>query len=142
MKWLKEQHQMFKELLEACKEQLKNNPDDIELIQLRGTLYNWEQSYDEAIRDLNIVIDNSPENENAYLMRGDCYCHTGQYDLAKQDYLRAMKLQFHDDEEFVKGHTEEVISTSTIANEEELANIKRVLELEKERILLSIKVKG
>jgi len=137
MKKLKEQCEMIYELLDACNEKLTSEPSNIEIIQLRGILYSGVELYDEAIKDLDKVINSLPDDEDAYFLRCDCHYNKGEYDLANQDYLRALKIQFPDDEEFVKGYTEEVISKSTIDNNKELKDLKKTLEYEKKRILIS-----
>ena len=137
MKRLTAECEMVFELLEACDEKLGSEPNNMEIVILRGMLHNIVQAYDEAIADLNKVIKNTPEDERGYYLRSDCHFNKGEYDLAKRDYLRALKIQFKDDKEFVKGHTEKVISEAIIENEEEKADIKKILEHEKKRVLLS-----
>lgn len=128
---------MAHELLEACNEKLRHEPDNMEIIILRGTIYNVTCSYDKAISDLTKAIKNIPNDERAYYLRGDCYFNKGEYDLAKRDYLRALKIQFKDDKEFVEGYTEQAISQATLSDEKEQDDIKKILDYEKKRVLFS-----
>jgi tetratricopeptide (TPR) repeat protein len=133
---LKKQSDMFKELLATCNKRLMSEPDNMEVFELRGLLYNVAEMYDKAIDDLNRVIKNLPDDENAYYLRSDCYYMKKDFNSAKQDYLRALKVQMKDEQEFVSKHTEEVIKEAKIENEQELNDMKKVLEYEKARILL------
>lgn len=128
---------MAHELLEACNEKLKHEPENMEIIILRGTIYNVTCSYDKAISDLTKAIKSMPDDERVYYLRSDCYFHKGKYDLAKRDYLRALKIQFKDDTEFVNGYTEKVISKAKVDSKSELKKIKKILAYEKKRVLLS-----
>lgn len=135
MKRLKAERKMVFELLEACNKKIEGEPNNIEIIKLRGIIYIVAHEYDKAITDLNKIISNMPEDEIAYYLRSDCHFSKGEYDLAKQDYLRALKILFKEDKEFVKGHTEKVILEATMDNEEEKATIKKILDHEKQRVL-------
>lgn len=138
MKRLEAERKMIFELLEACNEKIKREPNNIGIIKLRGVIYIVAQEYDKAISDLNKIIHDVPEDQVTYYLRSDCYFNKGEYDLAKQDYLRALKLTLKDDEEFVTGHTEQVILGATMDSEEEKAIIKKVLDYEKERVLFDM----
>lgn len=132
------QCKMLVELLESCNEKLELEPDNMEIVKLRGLVFNAAQLYDEAIKDLNDVIQNLPNDESSYYLRSDCNFNKKEFDLAKRDYMRALKIQFKDDDkEFASGYTEEVIEASIVGNEKELESMKKVLEYEKKRVLLS-----
>lgn len=140
MKRLKAEYEMVQELLEACNEKLKVDPNNIEIIKLRSVIHLVVHSYDEAITDLNKVINDLPQDENFYYLRSDCHFNKGEYDLAKRDYLRALKIQFKDDTEFVEGYTEQEISEATLDNDEEKATIKKILDHEKKRVLFAYNI--
>ena len=112
-------------------------PDNFELTRLRGILYNGSELYDKAIDDMNKVIKAHPDDERAFYLRSDCYFHKGKFNLAKQDYLRALKIQFPNDVEFVEGYTEQKIAEAPINNNEELEDIKKVLGYEKKKAFYS-----
>lgn len=138
MKRLKAENDMIVGLLEACNEKLKTELGNMQIVKLRGVLYIVAQEYDKAICDLNKIINDLPEDEAAYYLRSDCHFNKGEYDLAKRDYLRALKIQLKEDEEFVTGHTEKVIQEATMDSEEEKATIKKILDFEKERVLFDL----
>lgn len=135
MERLKEQSDMFKELLATCNKRLMSEPDNMEVFELRGLLYNIAEMYDKAIDDLNRVINSLPEDGNAYYLRSDCHYGKKEFNLAKQDYLRALKVQMKEEKEFITNHTEEVIKEAKIESEQELSDMKKILEFEKARIL-------
>lgn len=129
-------HMLF-ELLDSCNAKLKAEPDNIEIIRLRGIIYNVAEMYDKAIKDLNNVISELPNDQAAYYLRSDCHFNQGEYDLAKRDYLRALKIEFRDDQEFVKGYNEQTISKATIDSDEEKKDIEKILAHEKNRVVLN-----
>ena len=135
MERLRAEREMILGLLESCNAKLEKEPKNTGIIKLRGIIYIVAQEYDNAISDLNSIINDTPEDDVAYYLRSDCYFNKGDYDLAKQDYLRALKLTLKDDEEFVKGHTEQVILEATMESEEEKATIRKILDFEKEGVL-------
>lgn len=135
MKKLSAECQMLFGLMDSCNEKLNVEPDNIEIIRLRGIIYNVAEMYEKAIKDLNKVINLLPGDQEAYYLRSDCHFNQGEYDLAKQDYLRALKIEFQDDDEFVRGYTEQTISKATIGSEEEKKDIEKILAHEKNRVL-------
>ncbi len=137
MKRLKAECEMVLELLEACNEKIKVDPNNIEVMRLRSVLLLVANSFDEAIKDLDRIISTMPNDETAYYLRSDCHLNIGEYDLAKQDYLRALKIQFKEDTELVKGYTEQVILNAKMENEEEKKDIMKILDYEKKRALLT-----
>ena len=137
MKKLRRESRMLVEFLDTCNDKLKLIPSDITSIRVRSVVYTAAELYDKAIADLNVVIKGSKDDLSAYYLRGDCYFNQGEYDLAKRDYLRALKIQFKDDTEFSQGYTEEIIAKATMDTEEEKKIIQKVLEHEKKRVVLS-----
>lgn len=138
MERLKAEREMILGLLGSCNEKLKREPDNLGIVKLRGIIYIVGQEYDKAISDLDRIISNMPGDEVAYYLRSGCHFDKGEYDLAKRDYLRALKLNLKDDEEFVKGHTEQVILQATMDSEAEKTTIKKILDFEKERVLFEL----
>ena len=135
MKQLKTQHKFFQEVVERCNEKLQSDPGNIEFLRLRGIAHNIVELYDEAIQDLSKVLDTTDTDEPSFFFRGDSYMNSGHHDLAKRDYINGVKLQNPDDAEVLKGYTPQVLSEVTITTQEELENIKKLLEYEKARIL-------
>ena len=92
MQKLRDESRMFAEMLDSCNDKIKHRPEDTRSIRLRSVIYTVDKMYDEAIADLNVVLKRSPEDMSAYYLRADCYFNIEEYDLAKQDYLRALKI--------------------------------------------------
>ena len=124
-------------LLDVCNEKLEIEPENIEVIRLRGILYNMDKLYDEAILDFDSVISHFPNNEKTYYLRSHCYFAKGEYTFAKQDLLRALKIENKDDLEFVEGCSEPNISEVSIKNEEEKKDMRKILEYEKNMAFLN-----
>ena len=131
------QSEQFKTLFEACNEKIKAEPDNLEAKRLRGLLLNISDMYKEAIAELSQVIAMKPDDERSYYVRGDSHYKLGDHRLAKQDYLRALKIQNFDDVEFAEGYTEKMISEVIINDKQELEDIKKVLDYEKKKVILS-----
>lgn len=134
MKRLRAQSQMIKELLEACNSKLNTAPERSEILRIRGILYNLSEKYDQAIADLDLVIDTLPHEETTYYLRGHCHYKNENFDLAKQDFIRALKIK---DNIKMKDWSEEEILQVKISDEEELKNIEKVLEYEMNRALVN-----
>ncbi|MBI2271098.1 MAG: hypothetical protein HYU69_12200 [Bacteroidetes bacterium] len=128
----------FHRLLKTCNKKLKSEPENMQVIRIRGILNNIVQLYDEAISDLNRTINHFPNDATIYYLRSHCYFSKGLYDLAKQDYLRALKIEFKKEEsEFVEGYSEAIILQASISGgEEEIKNMQKILEYEKIAALL------
>lgn len=126
---------MINELIKDTDEKIRLEPGNVELKKLRALLYAASNLYDNALEDLDFVITQFPSDQQAYYLRSDCYINKEQYDLAKQDYLRALKIQFKDDKDFVNGYTEKVISEAKMENQDEIQAIKKILDLEKTQAL-------
>lgn len=124
-------------LLETCNEQLKQEPENWDLIKLRGVLNNVVGQYDEAILDLSRIINHYPNDVSAYYVRSHCYFSKQQYALAKQDYLIAMKIEDKSDIKSAKEWTEKVIAGTAIGSEEEIENMKKILEYERRAALIN-----
>lgn len=117
--------------IDSCNEKLKQEPDNIDIIRTRGILYNLAEKYDNAISDFERIIDELPSDAIAYYLKSDCYFNRGEFDLAKRDYMRALKLQFD------TKITDISIENAVIIDEQDLKDIEKVLEYEKNQAILS-----
>jgi tetratricopeptide (TPR) repeat protein len=117
--------------LDSCNEKLRQEPDNISIIRTRGILYNLAEKYDKAITDFECIIDEMPSDVSAYYLKSDCHFNKGEFDLAKRDYMRALKLQF--DTKF----TDSAIENAVIIDEQDLKDIEKVLEYEKNQAILN-----
>lgn len=113
--------------LDSCNERLKQEPDNIEIIRIRGMLYSLAEKYDQAISDFKLIIETTPTDASAYYLKSDCHFNMGDFDLAKRDYMRALKLQFD------TSITEGDIEVAVIIDAQDLKDIEKVLEYEKEQ---------
>ena len=113
--------------LDSCNERLKQEPDNIEIIRIRGMLYSLAEKYDQAISDFKLIIETTPTDASAYYLKSNCHFNMGDFDLAKRDYMRALKLQFD------TSITEGDIEVAIIIDAQDLKDIEKVLEYEKEQ---------
>lgn len=116
--------------LDSCNEKLKQEPGNISIIRTRGILYNLAEKYDKAITDFERIINEMPLDVSAYYLKSDCHFHKGEFDLAKRDYMRALKLQFD------TKITDSSIENAVIIDEQDLKDIEKVLEYEKNEAIL------
>ncbi|MCD4782265.1 MAG: tetratricopeptide repeat protein [Candidatus Eremiobacteraeota bacterium] len=58
----------------------------------RGAHYLNLKKYDEAIKDFNFTIKYRPNFAFAYYDRGRCYLRKGDYESARKDFLKSIKL--------------------------------------------------
>lgn len=93
MKKLFLKQELYVSLLESVIRELENNPDDLELIYLRGLLYNVTRQYAAAIKDLTQVLNLDPKNITAYFLKSDSHFNMGEMTAAKEDFIRALFLQ-------------------------------------------------
>lgn len=115
--------------IDSCNERLKQEPNNIEIIRIRGILYNLAEKYDKAITDFKRIIDTLPADISAYYLKSDCHFSMGEFDLAKRDYMRALKLQFD------TKITESDIEKAVILDDEDMKDIEKVLEYEKDQAI-------
>jgi len=117
--------------LDSCNEKLKQEPDNINIIRIRGILYNLAEKYDKAITDFERIIDTMPSDASAYYLKSDCHFNKGEFDLAKRDYMRALKLQFE------TKITDSSIENAVILDQQDLKDIEKVLEYEKNQAIIN-----
>lgn len=117
--------------IDSCNEKLKQEPNNINIIRTRGILYNLAEKYDKAITDFEQIIDSIPKDASTYYLKSDCHFHKGEFDLAKRDYMRALKLQFD------TKITDSSIENAVIIDEQDLKDIEKVLEYEKNQAILN-----
>ncbi len=117
--------------IDSCNEKLKQEPNNINILRTRGILYNLAEKYDKAITDFERIIDTMPSDASAYYLKSDCYFNKGEFDLAKRDYMRALKLQFD------TKLTDSSIENAVIIDGQDLKDIEKVLEYEKNQAILN-----
>lgn len=117
--------------LDSCNERLKQEPNNINILRTRGILYNLAEKYDKAIKDFEQIIDSMPKDASAYYLKSDCHFNKGEFDLAKRDYMRALKLQFD------TTITDSSIENAVITDEQDQKDIEKVLEYEKNQAIIN-----
>ena len=116
---------MILEFIKSCDEELLQNPDDIDVLHIRGLLHIVFEEYDKAIEDFNLILKSNPNDAIAYYMKSDCHYNKGELTLAKQDYMRGLRNQY--DTEI----SENDIGSAVILDNEDLRDIRRIVEHEK-----------
>lgn len=71
---------------------LRSRPDDVFMLQSRGSAQNKLGHYEEAKADFNRVIELDPKNAEAYQNRGWSYKLSGDMDNACKDWNKSKKL--------------------------------------------------
>jgi len=69
-------------------------PDDMNVVQVRGIWLSMQDRYPEAIRDFEKVIENQPTNANAHYNLGLAYFATKDYERARAEAKAAFDLKF------------------------------------------------
>ena len=68
-----------------CDQMLERNPNDIEIVMLRGRAHLGAGSLEDAVRDFTHFIELRPEDPEGYYHREIAYRKLGQLDLASRD---------------------------------------------------------
>lgn len=116
---------MIADLIKSCNEKLAEDPENIQLIRMRGLLYDMLDQYDEAIEDYIRAIKALPNDAVVYYLKSNIHYRKGEFNMAKRDYLRGLKIQHN------ANFTEEQIERAVVKDDEELEDIRRVIEHEK-----------
>jgi tetratricopeptide (TPR) repeat protein len=80
------------EALSDCDQAIRLNPDNIEAISLRGSVYFKRKDYDLATKDFSLAIKLDPKNAGAFNQRGILYLELKKYDLAARDFSESAKV--------------------------------------------------
>jgi len=128
---------MINELLNDTNEKLREEPDNLELIKLRAVIYASMDLYDKSLQDLEIVINKLPLDRQAYVLRSGCHLKKDEHDLAKEDYLRAIKIELIESDEKYRNekYPEQVISQIDVKAPADLEIIQKYFGFEKAKVL-------
>jgi len=77
---------------DAVVSQFDNNLS-IDLLVIRGTLYQYRHDFDKALVDFAAALAQDPERAGAHAWRGAIYLVEAQYDNARQECAALLKLQ-------------------------------------------------
>lgn len=116
--------------IKSCNEALEIEPDDIQVIRLRGLMYNIAGEYDKAIKDFERTVESIPGDAVAYYLKSNSHYGRGEYDQAKRDYMKGLKIQHE------AKFTEEQINCAVVTDDQDLKDIKAVIEHEKQQAIL------
>jgi serine/threonine protein kinase/Tfp pilus assembly protein PilF len=88
------ENEKYQEALSDYTEALKRDPTEISLYTTRGVLYARLKDYKLAVSDLSTALaSKSYESADPYLRRAIVYELAGNTEMAKKDYLKALKLK-------------------------------------------------
>lgn len=132
MKEILLRNKMICHILEGCNKALLKEPNNVELLRTRGIAFNLAKKYVEAIDDFLKVIKAMPEDASSYYLKSDCHFQLGEFEQAKQDFMRAALLE--DNPDIDKAQIENII----VPDETELADVVKILEFEKNKAILKI----
>jgi Tfp pilus assembly protein PilF len=77
---------------DAVVSQFDNNLS-IDLLVIRGTLYQYRHDFDKALVDFSAALTQDPERAGAHAWRGAIYLVEAQYDNARKECAALLKLQ-------------------------------------------------
>lgn len=118
---------MILDFIRSCDEALADEPNNLEVLKLRGLMYEIAGEYDKALNDFERAVKVIPDDALSYYMKSSCHYGKGDYDLAKRDYMRAVKIQYP------AKYTEEDINRAVVSDKEDLEQIKMIIDSEKEQ---------
>ncbi|MCM1336968.1 MAG: tetratricopeptide repeat protein [Candidatus Amulumruptor caecigallinarius] len=89
--------EMLKATMGTYDKILAENPNDYQTLYRRANGYYRQDSYGQALGDVNKAIEKAPKSEtgflfDAYSLRAGIYERLAKYDLASADYKRALEI--------------------------------------------------
>ena len=102
----------------------------MEILRTRGIAFNIAQKYGEAISDFIEVLKALPDDVSSYYLKSDCHYQLGEFEKAKQDFMRAALIE--DNPNIEKSQIENIL----VPDETELAEIEKILEYERNKAIL------
>lgn len=123
-------HKMICHILETCNRELLKEPGNAEILKTRGITFNIAQKYDEAIKDFIDVLKIFPYDVSSYYLKSDCHYQLGEFEKAKQDFMRAVLLE--DNPDIEKKQIENIL----VPDETRLEEIEKILEYERNKVIL------
>ncbi len=130
MKRIVLRHTMICHLLDSCNKELLKDPDNMEILKTRGIALNLAMKYEEAINDFIKVLKVFPGDVSLYYLKSDSHYELGEYEQAKQDFMRAALLE--DNPDIDKSHIENVL----VPEETELKEVETILDYERNKAIL------
>jgi len=130
MKKLIHRQKMILDFVKSCDEILAEDPENTQVRKLRGLMYSIAGEYDKAIRDFEQSIQEVPTDTMTYYLKSHSHYDKGEFDLAKRDYMRALKMQHG------ASYSDDEINKAVILDDNDLADIKAVIEHEKSQAIL------
>lgn len=126
---------IIKLCIERCNIELSSYPDNYGYILLRGLLFNLVGRYEDALKDLNKVIEADPEDYTGYFLRGDTLFKQGNITDAQNDLIRGLKIQVGVSEPGMKEITNEKILELIVLGGDPNKRVSEILNFEKNTIL-------
>lgn len=117
-------------LLETCNTILLKEPKNIEILKTRAIALNIAQKYEEAIIDFIAILKLLPGDIDSYYLKSDCHYQLGEFEKAKQDFIRASLLENDPNTE------RSLIENVLVPKETELITIEKTLEYERNKLIL------
>lgn len=130
MKRLVHRQKIILDFIKSCDEILVEDSENIQIQKLRGLMYNIAGEYDKAIKDFEQSIRKMPTDFMAYYLKSTCHYDKGEFDLAKRDYMRGLKMQHS------TSFSEEDINNAIILDDKDLSDIRTVIEHEKKQAII------
>lgn len=100
----------YREAVTCFSEAIKLQLDDPNLYGLRCAAYNKLNMYEEALKDVERMLELRPYNWKGYLMKGSCHFHLNQFDDATEAYGKALQARPNKSMEAVVSDAQQKIS--------------------------------
>lgn len=91
MKKLQNTDPIIREVMDFCREALRTNPKDPDILLLRGIVFLTSNQPKNAVLDFTDVIEKVSLNERSYFLRSKAYYELEEFDNAKRDCIMAMR---------------------------------------------------
>ena len=80
------------DIIEDCNQAININPKNVEAFSIRGTEYQNQRKFKEAILDYNQALSINPEFAEAFNNRGNAYWNLGNLKKAISDFSQALNI--------------------------------------------------
>jgi len=80
------------EIKQRYEQQIRSNPDDLEIYKLRGYEYVSKGFYDLAVADFTTMLQKNPKDAETHQTLGSVYSQMGEYDNAIKSYNEAIRI--------------------------------------------------
>jgi tetratricopeptide (TPR) repeat protein len=93
--FIERKHDLY---LVECEKHIKSNPESKSIYIFKGIILEEKERYKEALKCLNIALENYPDFYILYKNKGHCYIYLKRYALARDSYREFLSFNNKDAE--------------------------------------------